>query len=63
MRSASTVVLRRDLSLSRRLYTWLLGKDDTADAQTAYLRANGLDLLRKSLKVRRSGSRVLSPLD
>lgn len=52
MRSASTVVLRRDLSLSRRLYTWLLGSDDNPDSQVAHLRTHGLDLLRKSLTVR-----------
>jgi hypothetical protein len=52
MRAATTVVLRRDLSLSRRLYTWLLGKDDNSDAQIAYIRSHGLDLLRKSLNVR-----------
>ncbi|KAG8901217.1 hypothetical protein FRB99_005472 [Tulasnella sp. 403] len=44
VRAALGVVLRRDLSLSRRLYTWLLGNDETSDAQIAYLKAHGLDL-------------------
>ncbi|GAA6058598.1 hypothetical protein JCM10212_004009 [Sporobolomyces blumeae] len=49
MRSAVGVVLRRDLSLSRRLYTWLLGPGDSSDVQVAYLRAHGLDLVRLAL--------------
>lgn len=49
MRSASAVVLRRDLSLSRRLYTWILGPDENPDHQVSYLCANALDLLRVSL--------------
>ena len=30
MRAASSVVLRRDLSLNRRLYTWLLGSHNSS---------------------------------
>lgn len=51
MRAAAGVVLRRDLSLSRRLYTWLLGKEEASEAQVAYFRQHGLELLRKTLKV------------
>ncbi|KAI6154002.1 Dopey, N-terminal-domain-containing protein [Pisolithus tinctorius] len=50
MKAATSVVLRRDLSLNRRLYTWLLGPDDKSDAQTAYLRQHGLQLLSSTLK-------------
>lgn len=49
MRAASAVVLRRDLSLSRRLYVWLVGTGETSDSQVAFLREQGLDLLRASL--------------
>ncbi|KAF8915027.1 Dopey, N-terminal-domain-containing protein [Mucidula mucida] len=45
MRAAVSVVLRRDLSLNRRLYTWLLGSDEKAETQLAYLKMNALGLL------------------
>lgn len=51
MTAATSVVLRRDLSLNRRLYTWLLGPDDKSEAQTAYLNQHGLQLLSSTLKV------------
>lgn len=51
MRSATGVVLRRDLSLNRRLYTWLLGMDEKSDAQVRYLQDNALELLCSTLKV------------
>ena len=51
MRAATGVVLRRDLSLNRRLYTWLLGPDEKAENQVAYLKRNALDLLSSTLKV------------
>ncbi|KAG8710253.1 hypothetical protein FRC11_004702, partial [Ceratobasidium sp. 423] len=50
MRAAAEVVLRRDLSLSRRLFAWLLGSSEQPAAQVSYLRANGLDLLVSTLK-------------
>ncbi|KIY73422.1 hypothetical protein CYLTODRAFT_365976 [Cylindrobasidium torrendii FP15055 ss-10] len=50
MRAATSVVLRRDLSLNRRLYTWLLGPSEKTDEQTQYLRTNGLELLRRTLE-------------
>ncbi|GAA5884793.1 hypothetical protein JCM16303_007269 [Sporobolomyces ruberrimus] len=50
MRAAVGVVLRRDLSLSRRLYTWLLGPCDSSEQQVDHIRAHGLELLRLALK-------------
>ncbi|KAK0466281.1 Dopey, N-terminal-domain-containing protein [Desarmillaria tabescens] len=50
MRAAVSVVLRRDLSLNRRLYTWLLGPDEKPDHQITYLRTNALNLLSSTLK-------------
>ncbi|KAJ8503598.1 hypothetical protein ONZ45_g10714 [Pleurotus djamor] len=50
MRAATGVVLRRDLSLNRRLYTWLLGPDEKSDHQLAYFKAHALDLLTRTLK-------------
>lgn len=52
MKAAVGVVLRRDLSLNRRLYTWLLGPDEKSEAQSAYLRQHALQLLSSTLKVR-----------
>ncbi|GAA5902657.1 hypothetical protein JCM8208_007031 [Rhodotorula glutinis] len=49
-RAVLAVVLRRDLSLSRRLYTWLLGPSDSSDTQLAFLRTHGLDLLAAALR-------------
>ncbi|KAG9033005.1 hypothetical protein FRB95_000667 [Tulasnella sp. JGI-2019a] len=49
MRAASGVVLRRDLSLNRRLYTWLLGPAEDSGAQIEYLKKHSLDLLRRTL--------------
>ncbi|GAA6010233.1 hypothetical protein JCM11491_005403 [Sporobolomyces phaffii] len=51
MRAAIGVVLRRDLSLSRRLYTWLLGPSEFSDQQVNHLRNHGLELLRLALKI------------
>jgi hypothetical protein len=51
MAAATGVVLRRDSALNRRLYTWLLGTEESSDAQIAYLRKHGLDLLCMTLKV------------
>ncbi|KAK7063885.1 dopey-N domain-containing protein [Favolaschia claudopus] len=50
MRAATSVVLRRDLSLNRRLYTWLLGPDEHSEPQVAYLREHALELLCSTLK-------------
>jgi hypothetical protein len=51
MRAMTGVVLRRDLSLSRRLYGWLLGPAEDSDAQVQYFKQNGLDFLRQALVV------------
>jgi len=51
MRAATGVVLRRDLSLNRRLYTWLLGPDEKSENQSVYLRQHSLQLLNTTLKV------------
>ncbi|EST09066.1 Dopey, N-terminal [Kalmanozyma brasiliensis GHG001] len=50
LRSALNVVLRKDLSLNRRLYTWLLGSDESPESQISFLRQHGLDLLHAGLK-------------
>jgi hypothetical protein len=52
MRAACSVVLQREVSLSRRVYTWLLGKEDSPEKQVSYFRTYGLDLLVTVLKVR-----------
>ncbi|KAK4333987.1 Protein dopey [Rhodotorula toruloides] len=49
-RSVMSVVLRRDLSLSRRLYTWLLGSSDSSETQVAHLRQHALDQVKDALK-------------
>jgi Dopey, N-terminal len=51
MRAATGVVLRRDLSLNRRLYTWLLGPDEKSNNQVAYFREHSVELLKSTLKV------------
>ncbi|BGP07694.1 Protein dopey-1 [Rhodotorula toruloides] len=49
-RSVLSVVLRRDLSLSRRLYTWLLGSSDSSETQVVHLRQHALDQVKDALK-------------
>ncbi|KAG8988873.1 hypothetical protein FRB90_002519, partial [Tulasnella sp. 427] len=56
MKAASGVVLRKDLSLSRRLYSWLLGTADSSEEQIKYFRQNGLELLRNTLRSEMSTS-------
>ncbi|KAI3621823.1 hypothetical protein WG66_015956 [Moniliophthora roreri] len=58
MRASVSVVLRRDLSLNRRLYSWLLGPEEKSDRQIEYLKSNALDLLSRTLK-----DDMLSPSD
>lgn len=50
MRAATSVVLRRDLSLNRRLYSWLLGPDEHSQNQIRYLKENALELLSSTLR-------------
>ncbi|WVQ73679.1 hypothetical protein IAR50_003259 [Cryptococcus sp. DSM 104548] len=45
MRAVTDVVLQKELSLSRRVYTWLLGPGDTPTDQLQYFKIHGLDLL------------------
>ena len=54
MRAATSVVLRRDLALNRRLYSWLLGAEEgsSSQQQMSHLRKNALGLLTVTLKVR-----------
>lgn len=49
MDAAIGCVLRRDISLNRRLYTWLLGSGDSEDAQHAYFEAHALPHVRAAL--------------
>ena len=51
MRAATGVVLRRDLSLNRRLFSWLLGPDENAEKQDEYYKKHALILLVETLKV------------
>ncbi|TCD67610.1 hypothetical protein EIP91_012242 [Steccherinum ochraceum] len=50
MRAATSVVLRRDLSLNRRIYSWLLGPDEQSQNQVTYLKAHALQLLSSTLR-------------
>ena len=52
MRAATGVVLRRDLSLNRRLFSWLLGPEENAEKQGEYYKRHALDLLVETLKAR-----------
>lgn len=52
MRAATSVVLRRDLALNRRLYTWLLGSDENGQQQIQHLKAHGMELLSSTLRAR-----------
>lgn len=50
MRSALSIVLRRDLSLTRRLYSWLLGKSDSSATQMDYFKTNALAVVTRTMK-------------
>ncbi|KAH8923425.1 hypothetical protein BT69DRAFT_1350163 [Atractiella rhizophila] len=47
--AALGIVLRRDLSLSRRLYTWLLGKDDATEKQLGFFNEHGVKYVATAL--------------
>ena len=51
MRATINVVLSREISLSRRVYTWLLSPEEDSEKQLAYFRENALDLLVETLEV------------
>ncbi|KZO91887.1 hypothetical protein CALVIDRAFT_601960 [Calocera viscosa TUFC12733] len=50
MKATVSVVLRRDLSLNRRLYAWLLGPSESSEVQVAYFCQSALGLLEETLK-------------
>ncbi|KAH8110602.1 Dopey, N-terminal-domain-containing protein [Phellopilus nigrolimitatus] len=50
VRAATGVVLRRDLSLNRRLFSWLLGSDEHVERQAEYFRTHALGLLADTLR-------------
>ncbi|GJE86225.1 Dopey, N-terminal-domain-containing protein [Phanerochaete sordida] len=50
MRAATSVVLRRDLALNRRLYHWLLSADENSKQQLQYFKTWGLPLLTTTLR-------------
>lgn len=47
--AALGTVLRRDISLNRRLYVWLLGSSDTDEAQQAYFCEHALESVKQTL--------------
>ncbi|PKI83135.1 hypothetical protein MVES1_003069 [Malassezia vespertilionis] len=49
MDAAIGAVLRRDISLNRRLYAWLLGADEAEDKQQAYFAKHALQLVKTAL--------------
>lgn len=61
MRAATSVVLRRDLALNRRLYTWLLGSDENGQQQIQHLKIHGLELLTNTLRVCISRAALMAP--
>lgn len=58
VRAVSAVVLQRDVSLSRRVYAWFLGADESIDTQKEYFKKHGLEPLSTTLLVSQSGVRV-----
>lgn len=51
MRAVSAVVLQRDVSLSRRVYTWFLSADESTQNQGEYFKQHGLEPLATTLQV------------
>lgn len=41
VRAVASVVLQRDVSLSRRVFTWFLGTADTSEEQVGYFQQHG----------------------
>ncbi|WRT65559.1 uncharacterized protein IL334_002504 [Kwoniella shivajii] len=50
IRAACGVVLQRELSLSRRVYTWFLGAGESPSDQIRYFNENGLEILASTLQ-------------
>lgn len=51
MKSASAVVLRKDMSLNRRLYAWLLGPDEHLEQQIEHFHEYGKSAIVSALRV------------
>lgn len=52
MRAAVSVVLRRDVSLNRRVNAWLLGSlEESSETRVAYYKTHSLQLLASTLRV------------
>ena len=49
-RAATGVVLRRDLSLNRRLFAWLLGPEENIEKQSEYFITHARTLLLETLR-------------
>ena len=56
IKSACGIVLRRDLSLSKRLYGWFLGTEEESEKQIDRFRKTGLGLVTDALRVSRAES-------
>ena len=63
MKAAVGVVLRRDISLNRRLYSWLLGPEERPDNPIAYYKEHALGLLYSTLKVSLGRFSLVDPPD
>ena len=51
VRAACSILLQREIALSRRVYTWLLGTQEGSQAQVDHFKSFGLDMLANSLQV------------
>ncbi|KAL0242321.1 hypothetical protein I308_105950 [Cryptococcus tetragattii IND107] len=56
--SVSSVVLQKELSLSRRVYSWLLGTSEAPNDQIDYFKTYGLDLLSSTLLLKMENAMV-----
>lgn len=56
--SVTSVVLQKELSLSRRVYSWLLGTSEAPNDQTDYFKTYGLDLLSSTLLLKMENAMV-----
>lgn len=56
--SVSSVVLQKELSLSRRVYSWLLGTSEVPNDQIDYFKTYGLDLLSSTLLLKMENAMV-----
>ncbi|KIR58136.1 hypothetical protein I314_06101 [Cryptococcus bacillisporus CA1873] len=56
--SVTSVVLQKELSLSRRVYNWLLGTSEAPNDQIEYFKTYGLDLLSSTLLLKMENAMV-----